>query len=324
MKWLFLVHKINTANSKERVLIWRLTKKVGAVLYRNSVYVLPYSDECLEDFQWLAQQIKDNKGEASVFPVESNSREEDREFKRLFNAERDKEYADLIESCNKFKKKINRYNSPSTIPPVKLKKIEKDLQKLSEAFSEIKKVDFFSAESYSTAKIALSEIKAVVQSFTPNQEINKLKQIKYSISDYQKKTWATRKNIHIDRLASAWLIKRFIDPKAKFLFEKETDIPDDAVKFDIMGVTFGHHFDDCTFETLFVSFGLKDQTLQRISKIVHDIDIKDNKFESEEAAGIDCIVRALSENMKDDYKTLETGFILFDSLYKYFNKKQLK
>lgn len=321
MKWLFLVHKINTINSKERVLIWRLTKKVGAILYRNSVYVLPYSDECLEDFQWLAQQIKDNKGEASVFPVESNSREEDREFKRLFNLERDKVYSDITESCNKFRTKINRYNSPASIPPAKLKKLKKDFHKLHEAFIEIQKVDFFSAQGYTEAKNALSEIKTFVQGLIPNQEISKPKLVKYSISDYQKKIWATRENIHIDRLASAWLIKRFIDSKAKFIFEKETVIPNNAVKFDIMGVTFGHHFDKCTFETLLISFGLKDPVLQRISKIVHDVDIKDNKFESEEAAGIDCIIRALSENMKDDYKTLETGFVLFDSLYKYLNKK---
>ncbi len=321
MKWLFLVHRINTLNSKERVLTWRLTKKAGAVLYRNSVYVLPYSEECLEDFQWLAQQIKDNKGEASIFPVESNSREEDNELKRLFNSERKKDYNNIVESCDKFKKRIGKYNSLLAISPTKLKKAKKDLQKLSEVFSGIKKVDFFSANGYTEAKNAISEIKALLQNLTPNSEVSRPGKIKYSISDYQKKVWATRRNIHIDRLASAWLIKRFIDHKARFIFEKETEIPDYAVKFDIMGVAFGHHFDNCTFETLLSSFNLKDPALQRISKIVHDIDIKDNKFESEEAAGIDCIVRALSEYMKDDHKTLETGFILFDSLYKYLGKR---
>src|SRR5881628_3804503 len=108
MKWLFLVHQVQTPNSRERVKIWRMTRKVGAILYRNSVYVLPYSKERLEDFQWLCQQIRDSKGEASVFVTEARDVAEDRTLRALFVRDSDEEYAALLSKAERLLERIGR------------------------------------------------------------------------------------------------------------------------------------------------------------------------------------------------------------------------
>ncbi|HEX2927932.1 MAG TPA: chromate resistance protein ChrB domain-containing protein, partial [Ruminiclostridium sp.] len=142
--------------------------------------------------------------------------------------------------------------------------------------------------------------------------------IKHNPKDFQKKKWATRKDIHIDRLTSAWLIKRFIDKGAQFEFAPENTLPKDALLFDVFGCEFGHRGEDCTFETLLKIFQIRDKALLNISEIVHDIDLKDKKFNRPEAKGIDIIVRSLSKYFNNDNKVCEIGFLLLDGLYYYF------
>jgi len=139
---------------------------------------------------------------------------------------------------------------------------------------------------------------------------------------FQGKTWTTRKNIHIDRLCSAWLIRKFIDPKAKFVFASESRLPKNAIPFDVFGVEFSHHGEDCTFETLLKSFRIKDKVLDSLAHIVHDIDMKDHKFGRPEAAGLDMVVRSLSDSLKNDHKVLDVGSVMLDALYsRLANKK---
>ena len=130
MKWLFLVHHVQTKNSKERVKVWRLTRKIGAVLYRNSVYVLPYSEEQNEDLHWLCQQIRDSKGEASVFITDSNDKIEDDELIKLFNVERSKDYEQVIQKLGEtfkvFSEKDFRKNLEENV-----KKISKQINQLT-------------------------------------------------------------------------------------------------------------------------------------------------------------------------------------------------
>lgn len=321
MKWLFLVHQLQTPRSRERVKIWRLTKKVGAVLYRNSVYVLPYGKERLEDFQWLCQQIRDASGEASVFVSESHDEKEDRALQALFQRSREEDYAAIQSAAGKLLERIRRAKEAPQLSAALLKTLAKEAKQLHEAFAEIQRVDFFGAPLSKKMHAALEQIKTHLAMIEPQRESPQpLK--RYSRKAFQGKVWTTREHIHIDRLCSAWLIRRFIDPKARFVFAPETKLPKDAIPFDVFGAELSHHGEDCTFETLLKAFQLQDKALAVMAEIVHDIDVKDQKFGRPEAAGVDAAVRALAGAFKDDHKILAAGATLLDALYAYFSTKQ--
>ena len=317
MKWLFLVHQIQTRNSRERVKIWRLTKKVGAILYRNSVYVLPYSKERLEDFQWLCQQIRDSQGEASVFFSESADEREDQILRALFDRARESEYTLLLEEVEKVSTRIHRAKAEKRLSEPLRKMLAKELARLAKTYSELQKIDFFEIPLRKKVKTMLDHATKELASSDAGTSSPPPKH--HNKKAFQGKIWATRKNIHIDRLCSAWLIKNFIDPKAKFVFASESSLPQNAIPFDVLGVEFSHHGEDCTFETLLKSFQIRDSALALIAQIVHDIDLKDQKFGRPEAAGLGTVVRALSNSLKDDHRVLEFGLRILDALYADFS-----
>lgn len=323
MKWLFLVHQVQTPNSRERVKVWRLTKKVGAILHRNSVYVLPYNKERLEDFQWLCQQIRDSKGEAAVYVSEADSPEENRQLKVLFEQTREKEFATLLSDAEKLLARLRQPHGQPPLTRAQIKRLRKKNVQLQAAYSEMKRVDFFPGKTSESLQHLLQRIAKLIDSTQPEQAIV-LPLKRYAIRTFRNKLWTTRKHIHIDRLSSAWLINRFIDPKARFIFAPESEMPTDAIPFDVFGREFSHHGDYCTFETFLNVFHIKDKALAALAEIVHDIDIKDSKFGRPEAAGIDAVVRALSDSLNDDHRTLEIGSLFLDALYDHFthNKKK--
>lgn len=316
MKWLFLVHQLQTKNSRERVKVWRLTKKIGAVLYRNSVYVLPYSSERNEDFQWLCQQIRDSKGEASVFVAESNDKNENKKLIEVFIAERNKDYEQILLRAKEAKKEMESINlKKNVVKDIKGK--TKNTSQIINEFAELQKIDFFSSPKGNEVKKVVEKLKQKLYSIVGETTSSKNKSY-YSIQDFQNKVWGTRAHIHIDRSASAWLIKRFIDKEAKLVFAEESVFPSEAVPFDTFGAEFGHHGDNCTFETLLRTFRIRDKALQQIAEIVHDIDLKDNKYQRSEASGIDTAIRSLSNYFNNDEKTFELSAVFFDSIYNYF------
>jgi len=314
MKWLFLVHQVQTPNSRERVKVWRSTKKVGAILYRNSVYVLPYSKERVEDFHWLSQRIRDSQGEASVFVSESTDSDENGRLQALFNNARESDYKILLVAADSLRSRIERSSGGKQHAASTERSIAKEFASLEMTLQETEKTDFFNHPMKGKVKLMLDRIKRQLLQDDGGQSPADMPAL-HDRKKFQGKVWATREHIHIDRLCSAWLIKKFIDPKAKFVFAPESKIPPKAIPFDIFGAEFSHHGDDCTFETLLKSFRISDKALGSMAQIVHDIDMKDGKFARSEAPGIDAIVRALSDSMANDHKTLDVGSILLDSLY---------
>jgi hypothetical protein len=320
MKWLFLVHQVQTPNSRERVRVWRLTKKVGAILYRNSVYVLPFSKERLEDFHWLCQQIRDSKGEASVFVSEAGDTNEDRALKQLFMFVREKEYGELERQVQQFDRRCKQAQETPSLSISQVKALEKGLRQLEETFQEVRRVDFFRHPSAGKIEKRLKDLRLAIAEAQPREEtIQKIAH--HARSEFRGRTWATRAHIHIDRLCSAWLIKRFIDPKAKFVFAPEERLPKNAVLFDVFGAEFTHRGDRCTFETLLESFRLKDKALLSMAELVHEIDLKDQKFNRPESAGFDMVVRAISDSFQNDEKTLELGSPILDAIFARFSLK---
>ncbi len=323
MKWLFLIYHLQTQNSRDRVKVWRLIKKIGAVLYRNSVYVLPYNEERLEDFQWLCQQIKDSKGEASIFVSESQDEGEAQILRSLFERRREEEYSAVLRLAQELLERIRVEKEKQKLSEPLLKRLMREAKQFSDSFNDIERVDFFSVPLANEVRTLLERIRSNL-SFTEMKQKSLVPTKSYSRKTFQRKVWATREHIHIDRLCSAWLIRRFIDPQARFVFAPESKLPKSAIPFDTFGAEFSHHRNACTFETLLKAFQIKDKSLTAIAEIVHDIDMKDNKFGRPESGGLDAVVRALSDFLKDDQKMLEVGSIIFDSLYSYFSTGRQK
>lgn len=323
MKWLFLVHELQGLKSSDRVRIWRNTKKVGAVLYRDSAYVLPYSRENLESFQWILSEIKAVKGQGSIFISQSTDGIEDNELKNIFIRTVDAEYERLMERRDNLLMRFEQLQKSSHLSEKLLKELQKELGQLASQFEETAETDYFNSPMAQKVKQKLAILNTDLLSEIPSDSADK-PLIKLNQKDFKKKKWATRMNIHIDRLCSAWLIKRFIDKGAQFVFAQEDSLPKDAIYFDVFGCQFGHRGEDCTFETLLKSFQIKDKILYDISEIVHDIDLKDKKFNRSEAKGIDNIVRSLSGYLSNDDKVLEIGFVMLDSLYNYYKSVKNK
>ena len=322
MKWLFLIHQIHTPNSRERVKVWRAIKKTGAILYRNSVYVLPYSKERLEDFQWVCQQINDSKGESSVFASVAPTGKEDAVILKLFEEARKEEYAALLSTAERLQSRIQSF-APKGLTERVHRNFLKETNQVREGLDEIRKIDFF---SQSPPKRLLRILDEIGTRLSTNVEVKaEVSPIKaHSVREFQKKIWTTRQDIHIDRLCSAWLIRRFIDPSARFVFAAENKLPKNAVPFDVFGAEFSHHGEDCTFETLMRVFRIRDRSIREIAEIIHDIDLKDHKFGRSEASGLNMVIRSLSESVKDDHQRLEIGTIILDGLYRYFSKSSKK
>jgi hypothetical protein len=297
------------------VKVWRAIKKTGAVLYRNSVYILPYSKERVEDFQWVCQQINDLHGEASIFISSAENKKEDLLMRAAFRKVRDEEYASLLKSTEQFRNRIQARDRKNLTSNVR-KRFEKEARQLREAFDEIRAIDFFSDLPPKKLQRTLTEISKWLSA---EIEISKPAPIQpRSVKDYQKKIWTTREGIHIDRLCSAWLVRRFIDRSAKFVFAPEKKLPAAAVPFDVFGAEFSHHGEDCTFETLMKAFRIQDRALQQIAEIIHDIDLKDHKFGHVEASGLDLVIRSLGDFIRDDHQFLEVGSSILDGLYQFF------
>jgi hypothetical protein len=183
-----------------------------------------------------------------------------------------------------------------------------DLARLGRELDRVRELDFFDAPGY-------QEVERLRATAEMHLRPPAAEPVAAPLPELRGRLWATRPRPHIDRLASAWLVRRFIDADARFLFAPPTEFPSEAVPFDVMGAEFGHQGEDCTFETLLRRTGLRDRKLAVLAEIVHEADIKDQKFAREEARGIDLALRALLSAIKDDHETLAQGMTLFDGLY---------
>jgi hypothetical protein len=232
----------------------------------------------------------------------------------MFNIAREADYAALLNSMETLSRRIRSTREEKRLSEAVWKSLSKELRDISEAYSEVERIDFFDIPLKRKVTSMIERSRKDLESpGSPGAASPPVK--RYDRKDFLGKTWATRKRIHIDRLCSAWLIKRFIDAKAKFIFAPESKLPPNAIPFDVFGVEFSHHAEDCTFETLVKAFRISDKGLKSLSQIIHDIDMKDGKFGRPEAAGLDAVVRSLSDSMKDDHKVLEVGFVILDALY---------
>ncbi len=317
--WLLLIHQLPATPAYLRVKVWRRLQALGAVSVKNSVYVLPTSDQTREDFQWLLREIERGGGEGVICEASLVDGLSDQEVRGLFDAARDVDYAEVTKALRDVAARLNRRGARNQGAEFK-----PQVAKLRRRLGEISEIDFFSATGRLTVEGLLSEIEARLVDVQPQKQEADL--VKKPSPDLKGKTWVTRKDVHIDRIACAWLIRRFIDPDAKFKFvsAKSYDAKPGELRFDMFKAEFTHEGDSCTFEVMLDRIGLKEAALRPLAEIVHDIDLKDAKYGREQAAGIAHVIAGLCMTQSDDMARIERGSSLFDDTYAYFKRKRAR
>ncbi|MEK7709755.1 MAG: chromate resistance protein ChrB domain-containing protein [candidate division NC10 bacterium] len=305
--WLLLIVSVPPEPSSLRVRIWRKLQALGAVALKNSVYLLPFTPENYEQFQWLAQEVPKSGGEATLLKVDriENMRVDD--VIRLFHKARDRGYRPLAERYRKLLPSLDRKATGATAS-----RRDEELARLARELLRLREIDFFDAPSYQEVKRLKETIEMRLH---PASAGGAPGTAEIPLDSLKGRRWVTRPRPHVDRIASAWLIKRFVDLEAEFLFAPPEEFPAEAIPFDAMGAEFGHHGEDCTFETILKRCGLRDRRLGQLAEIVHEVDLRDQKFHRDEARGFDLAIRGLLAALKDDQQVLAHGMTLFDGLY---------
>ena len=316
-RWLVLIHRLPPKPDYLRVKVGRRLQRLGAVAIKNSVYVLPRNPEALEDFQWLVREIAQEGGEASICEARFVVGLSDERIHDLFHQARKADYTQLSEEA----RRVGKALPASGEADENLRgQMEIDLARLKRRFAEVGAIDFFGAQGRETAAGLIAGLEARLR---PTAASEPLAQPSRGIDGYRGRTWVTRKGIHVDRMASAWLIRRFVDTDAQFKFVAGKDYRPDRgeLRFDMFDGEFTHEGDRCTFEVLVGKFRLDDHDLGHIAQIVHDIDLKDSKFGRVEAPGIDRLVAGIAMAHRDDEERLSRGSAVFEDLYEYFRRK---
>lgn len=318
-RWLLLIHQIPPKPPYFRVKIWRRLQRLGAVAIKNSVYILPKSDQAHEDFQWVLREIIGGGGDASLCDVNFIEGLSDEQVEALFRAARDADYSQIAEEA--------RCITGTLIPGSHIndehrEQIEADLSRLKRHLEEAIAIDFFSAAGREAVEGSIASLEARVR--TSIRRFSDAEKVSFPIDDLHSRIWVTRKSIYVDRIASAWLIRRFIDPDAsfKFIAGDRYRPAKGELRFDMFEAEFTHEGDRSSFEILIERMKLNDPALSHIAEIVHDIDIKDAKFSREEASGIDRIIAGIALAHKEDEVRLLRGSAIFDDLYEYFRRKR--
>jgi len=324
-EWILLIHQLPPKPTNLRVRIWRKLQKLGAVAIKNSVYVLPANEKTNEDFQWLKQEIESAGGEAAVFRAGSVAGATDEEIVGAFREARDKEFAAITAEFDGLTGRVREQSRAKHLSPARLGAHETELDRLHGELEGVIANDFFAAKGRAAALAAYDRCqRAISLSQMPAKKTVSArgKAGVLSVADFQNRRWVTRRNLHIDRLASAWLISQFIDKRPRFHFVADGETIEGAIPFDMFGAEFTHQGEDCTFETLLKRFGLTDiRGLRELAQIVHDIDLKDDRFNRLEAAGLNAIINGLSESLRDDRKLLQQSGAIFDGLFALFGKQ---
>ena len=303
LTWLLLLLRLPATHKAERVAIWRKLKKSGAIQIQTSTYVLPDEPARYESFQWLTQEVRSAGGDATLVRAREIEGLPNEKLIELFNTARAKEYATLREVLRALSHRRKTRSSPT---------FGDKLDRVRKQFREIRQTDFFNCPRAQDVEMLLRKMEG-----TQPGEASVPKVV---TRDYRGRTWVTRPRPEIDRIGSAWLIRKFIDPKAKFIFAKKIPANGRVVSFDMLEADFSHQGDDCTFETLVKRFRIQDKMVGKMSEMIHDADLDDEKFERAECIGIDRVLKGWAREGISDQEILRRGFQCFDALHAFLRR----
>ncbi|GAB4482813.1 MAG: chromate resistance protein [Thermodesulfovibrionales bacterium] len=315
--WLIFFYRVPAKPVNNRVRIWRRLAKAGAVQLKGAVYILPFSDEHYELLQWLTGEVRSLKGEAAFARTDRVETMTDTEVRELFGLQRSGEYRRAEKALEELERRLASIRKGSGIQGRKA--LSPSLDRIEKDFNAIRSTDFFGSPAGSEAEKRIRRARQEIRQLPgADRRAAKPEIAPRKAGDYRKRTWATRKNPFIDRMASAWLIRRFIDPEASFAFFNEKELPagrKGLVTFDVSNGDFTHQADLCTFEVLIRAFGIRDKTARKIGEIVHELDIKDDKYRTSQARGLEEILTGIRKTASDDRDALEKGMSVFEMLY---------
>jgi hypothetical protein len=295
--WLLLVFSLPSTRTSQRVEVWRKLQRYGAMALGSSGYVLPQTAANQEKLEWLATAIRNYKGQASVAQVQGFDDLPDKRLRHLFVDARTHDYDKLLRELQKI------LALPHSRRPAGR------LNRLRRRFLEIVAIDFF--ENPLRARVEALLTRADEPDTTKAGREGRSKSVQYS-----NRLWMTRPRPGIDRVSSAWLIRRFIDPKARFVFGDDPGVHSEAIPFDMFATPgFGHRGEDCTFETLYKEFGIREGKVKRIAQIIHDADLGDEKFGRAEGQGLDAVLNGWAAQEVADDELLRRGMELIEGLY---------
>ena len=301
MNWLVMVLSLPTENATVRQRAWRSLKAAGAAALRDGVYVLPAAAEHRAVLEAVAVDVTGGGGVTHLLTAQTA---DEAPYVALFDRSRD--YAELLADATRLRESL-----PGTAPPEALKRT----RKLRKAFESITAIDFFPGEARRQVEDTLAELELACARLQAPDEPSFVAGtiLRLRTTDYQGRLWATRRRPWVDRLASAWLIRRFIDPEARILWlTHPADCPPEALGFDFDGATFSHVAHRVTFEVLAASFDLEEGPIARVGLLVHYLDV--GGAPPPEASGVESVLAGLRDTVADDDQLLERACAVFDGL----------
>ena len=307
MRWYVLVHQIPPSPPYLRAKIGQRLARVGALPIKNSVYLLPFKPDCLEDFQWIAKEAEAGGGEAVVLEARFTASGEAEAAVRRFQAARQAEYRALTAELRALAR-----------PGGSAEAAAGTLGRLRRRLEEIRQIDFFTALARKEAETMMQKVEDKLSRRGGSDRTDRR-----SPRDLVGRTWVTRRGVKVDRIASAWLVRRFVDPRARFRFVDPKDAVRRAgeLRFDMVDGDFTHEGERSTFETLVLRAGIKDRAVSKIAEIVHDIDLKDGKYGRPETSGVHRMIEGIIAGHPGDEARVKRGAALFDDLYVSFERE---
>ena len=306
-RWLVLLYQLPTRSSSARVRVWRRLQDVGAVQVRQSAYVLPNQDAAREDLEWVKSEVIGLGGAATVFVAEAGDAATDADLIAACREARARDTADLKQRAQRWLARADRLQTRQQPMPTPL---TREARAIVAGWRALAAVTYFDAPAQIETEDIVQQI--VQRSSGRRAATAPAGHAGLDVSAYRGRTWVTRPRPGVDRMSTAWLIRACIDPHARFVFADEP--PADAVPFDMYGVELGHHGDRCTFEIVADRFGLRAPHVAWIGRIVHDIDLRETRYNEPETAGVALMVDGLRRTHADDRTLIEHGIGLFASL----------
>ena len=304
--WLLLLHFLPSTKAQARVQAWRRLQRAGAVSLKNSAYALPSSPESREDFEWIRNEVVAAGGQAIVLVARAPDQATLDEVTSAFRSARAADFTAIVGEARALLKRASRPHATAR------RALTQRVRRLRERYDETVRLDFLDVEPRDDAAALLEQLDQRTGRRPPMPAAAATTHL--DRTQYHGRTWVTRPRPGVDRMSSGWLIRRFIDPKAQFVFGDARDSK--AIPFDTFEAEFGHHGKHCTFETLCQRFGIRDAALQRVGRIVHDLDLKEETYREPEAPTVGQLVEGLRRAHGNDDALMRAGMEMFEALYR--------
>ncbi len=310
------MHQIPSNPTYFRAKIGRRLKQVGAIPIKQAVYALPDNEQSLEDFMWIAKEIDDQGGEAIVLNANFLEGLDDDQVIGLFEKARHTDYETLLDEACAL---MDEYHS-CEIDESRLSGCRAELRKLKKTYHRIAAIDFFPGTGQMKTEAYLDEMETIFHETQDSEMIQTEK-----TDTFSGRVWVTKRNVYVDRMASAWFILRFIDQNAHFKFIDQTRYTpqNNELRFDMREAEYTHQGEMCTFEVLVQTFRPNDRGLLQIAKLIHDIDLKDDSFGLPEKAGVQAIIDSIVATNDDDLSRIQQANAIFDGLLVNYSDRTL-